>query len=69
MSLKRDSKETEVNNKVIERFFDNGQWKVTRYDNDRLKYTDSLKFESVVDACDAYDSFIDAEHEKMTHQF
>ena len=69
MSLKRDSKEVEVNNKVIELFFDYGQFIVTMYDNDRLKYTESLEFTDHEEALNNFLRLIDIEQEKMSHQF
>jgi len=69
MGLKRDSEEIVVNNKVIERYFDNGKHVVTVYDNDRLKLKYSMEFEDYIEAMNAYNDFIGAEFEKMSHQF
>lgn len=69
MNLKRDSVEIKVNNKVIERYFDNGKHVVNVYDNDRLRMKYSMEFECYIEACAAFGDFIDAEYEKMSHQF
>jgi len=68
MSLKRDSREVEVNHKVIEMYFDGGKWFVGKYDNDRLKYTEKCIFDSFTEADVQFDWLIEGEHEKMSYQ-
>lgn len=62
-------REIEVNHKKIEMIDTDSGWNVSRFDNDRQKYTHSEDFETPEQAEIKYNELIDDEYEKMRHQF
>jgi len=68
MEAKRFSKQTSVNNKIIENVKNDDKFIVSVYDQDWCKYTFYESFD--MDESDkVYHAIIDAEYEKMSHQF
>lgn len=68
MEAKRFSKQVSVNNKIIENVKNDDVFIVSVYDQDRCKYTYYESF-GMDESDKIYQAIIDAEYEKMSHQF
>lgn len=68
MEAKRFSKQTSVNNKIIENVKNDDKFIVSVYDQNRCKYTFYESFD-MEESDKVYQALIDEQYENMSHQF